>query len=651
MLFFRRRKRKRREVSLRPQSKMPSPPYAGQEVAIPFLVLAPFLFALQVLLATAGSLHLLWPDLPTPIPFNAGRAIHLNLSLFWPILGLMGATYYVLPLQTKANLGSPKLARLHFWLALFTVFGILTSLALGYSEGREYLEAIRPFDLAVIANLILFAVNVVLSLRKRKTGPRADQNSPPQTSSGKGDGLRKSSPPWRPTLFGLELGLALAVVTYAVNAFFSPNPVVDEFLKFWVVHLWEEGIFELLAILVIGQFLVALTGLDPRQLEKWYNAEILLVLFTGFYATGHHYFWVGLPSYWLYLGGIFGALQPLPIFLLTRETLSAAAKTREGRRREPALGFLAASALWNLIGAGGLGFLITTPFINRYTHGTYLTSAHAHAALFGTYGFLALAAVYFVLNPLEDASWASQPDPFEPGPGPDDQQSFFGWLFTNLSLARRRVGLSHRAQPHQTVPGLALPGGSPLCRRRPIAGLGYPAGLVRPDFRPPDLCSSDATAIAKTNPQFPRLDHHGVFQSRRARLPGSPGSSLGPPARVDRGRAGFGACPRASNGSSLTGLARIFSGTPGIKIADTGRFFLLNGEINRAVPVALEIWKGGWFVAQKSENSFQPGLFSCGPGGSSFFHLCHFLLRRSFEALRATGWSGNDDLRPLERRQ
>lgn len=397
MLFFRRRKRKRLEVSLRPQSKMPPLPYAGQEVAIPFLVLVAFLFALQVLLATVGSLHLLWPDLPTPIPFNAGRAIHLNLSLFWPILGLMGATYYILPLQTKASLGSPKLARLHFWLALFTVFGILISLALGYSEGREYLEAIRPFDLAVIANLILFALNVALSLRRHETGPRTDRTLLSQNSAGNRKGFQNSRPPWRPTFFGLELGLALAVVTYSVNAFFLPNPVVDEFLKFWVVHLWEEGTFELLAILVIGQFLIALTGLDPRQVEKWYNAEILLVLFTGFYATGHHYFWVGLPSYWLYLGGIFGALQPLPIFLLTRETLSAAAKTREGRRRDPALGFLAASALWNLIGAGGLGFLITTPFINRYTHGTYLTSAHAHAALFGTYGFLALAAVYFIL--------------------------------------------------------------------------------------------------------------------------------------------------------------------------------------------------------------------------------------------------------------
>ncbi|MCL4426467.1 MAG: cbb3-type cytochrome c oxidase subunit I [Firmicutes bacterium] len=370
--FRRSANQKGRRVSFRSQPKPPEVAYPSQQVAVPFLVTAALLLGLQVFIATAGALDLVFPDLPAPVPFNVGRSIHLNLSLLWPVVGLMGGVFYILPLEVRAELVSPRLARLQFWLVLATTLGILGSLALGYTEGREYLEATRPFDVALLLILGLFAYNVLRTIGWR---PR----------------------PWRPTLFGLWSGIVLALLAYLANAFFFPNPAVDEYLKFWVVHLWEEGLFELLAIALIGNLLLAFTGLGEQKLEKWYAVEIILVLCTGFFATGHHYFWIGVPSYWLYLGGVFGALQPVPILLLSLEVLSSARKAALTAFSDPAMGFLLSSVLWNLVGAGGLGFLITTPPINRYTHGTYITSAHAHAALFGTYGFLVLAAIHFIL--------------------------------------------------------------------------------------------------------------------------------------------------------------------------------------------------------------------------------------------------------------
>jgi len=347
--------------------------YKSQKVAFKYCFTAVFLLAMQVIVATFGSLHFVFPDLPSPVPFNNGRAVHLNFSLFWPVLGIMGGIYYVVPEQLKVELYSTRIANFQYWAFLFTFFSIIGSISLGITEGREYLEAIRPFDLALTGVLILFAYNIFRTLLKKKANT------------------------WTPTMIGLLVGLIFSIIFYAPSLFNYNNIVIDETTKFWIVHIWVESILELIVASVIAAIIIEMTDVNRKTVERWYYIEAFLALLTGLLGTGHHYFWIGLQPFWLYVGAIFGGLQPLPIVIIVYSTWTATRKRKKFLTNPLAFYYLWAAVLWNLVGAGFIGLLMTFPFINAYTHGTHLTSAHAHAALFGTYGFLALAIAYFVL--------------------------------------------------------------------------------------------------------------------------------------------------------------------------------------------------------------------------------------------------------------
>lgn len=347
--------------------------FQSQLVALPYLVTALLLFGSQVFVATAGSLEFILPDLPAPVAFHHGRAVHLNLSIFWPLMGLMGGVFYILPEEVGAELHSPKLARVQFWLFSINLVGLLTSLALGATEGREYLEAPSLFDAGILLVVTLFAYNVVLTLARH-----------PVTG-------------WRPTWVGLVLGLFFSTVFFVPSMFNVKHIVFDEIIKFWVVHIWVESTVELVIASLIAALLVSMTTVDRTVVEKWYYVEAFLVVLTGLLGTGHHYFWIGVPEFWLYVGGIFGALQVVPLFFLVSSAYQATKQKTTLTTNRLAFYFLWAAVFWNFTGAGLLGLVMTIPSVNAYVHGTHLTSSHGHLALFGTYGFLTIAVAYFVL--------------------------------------------------------------------------------------------------------------------------------------------------------------------------------------------------------------------------------------------------------------
>jgi nitric oxide reductase subunit B len=135
----------------------------------------------------------------------------------------------------------------------------------------------------------------------------------------------------------------------------------------------------------------------------------ILVFLSGIPGTAHHYFWYGGPGFWLAMGGVFSSLEPIPLILLVvrawMEYKSIRAEGREFPYRWP-LYFLTASSVWNFIGAAMFGFLINLPIINYYEHATYLTVNHAHTALFGVYGMLAIALILFSWRGLvQDRYW------------------------------------------------------------------------------------------------------------------------------------------------------------------------------------------------------------------------------------------------------
>jgi nitric oxide reductase subunit B len=152
--------------------------------------------------------------------------------------------------------------------------------------------------------------------------------------------------------------------------------------------------------------------LDRRSAEKAVMLQALLVMSTGVIGVSHHYWWIGMPDIWVPIGSVFSTLELIPLVFILYEALgqySAMQTDGEFPYTLPFM-FIIASGVWNFVGAGVLGFFINLPIINYYEHGTYLTVGHAHAAMFGAFGFLALGMVTYMLRiSIEpdrwDASW------------------------------------------------------------------------------------------------------------------------------------------------------------------------------------------------------------------------------------------------------
>jgi len=162
------------------------------------------------------------------------------------------------------------------------------------------------------------------------------------------------------------------------------------------VHLWVEGAWEIIAGALLAFMLMKLIGAKREVVEKWMYIEVGLVMFTGILGTGHHYYWIGTPSYWLWVGGIFSSLEPLPLLVMVWDAFRT---TREHRQVTNKVGlfYAVAHAIFNFVGAGLWGIIHTLPQVNKWTHGTQITTAHGHLAFYGAYVLLVMAMIYVTL--------------------------------------------------------------------------------------------------------------------------------------------------------------------------------------------------------------------------------------------------------------
>ncbi|MHB1420170.1 MAG: cbb3-type cytochrome c oxidase subunit I [Bacillota bacterium] len=354
----------------------PPPRLKTLAMAYPFCLLAILMLGSQGLLATLGALGLVFPDLPELIPYQAGRAVHLNLSILWPLLGAMGAIYFFFAREAEVELWSWKWVIGQFLVTTGTVFMILFFLSLGYTEGREYLEALRPFGFFLAAGMFMF--NFILWCTF----------------------LKKGVPRVRATLVGMLTGSFTLLVFYAPNLFAYAHPTTDELVKFWVVHLWEELSLELIGASLLVAFLIHITGVKRNLADKLLYLDLLLIALAGLMSTGHHYYWIGTPRFWLWIGGIFSSLQVIPIVILAYSAyreLRLKGMESLGKTEKVTLGFILSSIVYHIFGAGALGLAMAIPQSNIYMHGTFITSAHAHLALFGVVGFLVLGLCYYII--------------------------------------------------------------------------------------------------------------------------------------------------------------------------------------------------------------------------------------------------------------
>ncbi|MGB3917664.1 cbb3-type cytochrome c oxidase subunit I [Thiothrix litoralis] len=357
--------------------------YQSQSVAKLYFMAAIGLFVVQVLFGLVMGLQYVMGDFLFPeIPFNVARMVHTNSLIVWLLMGFMGAAYYLVPEESQRELYSPKLAVLMFWVflgaALLTVVGYLsvpyatlakiTGNDLLPTMGREFLEqpTITKIGIVVVALAFLYNIGMTV-LTGRKTVV---------------------------TIVLLTGLLGLAV--FFLFSFYNPdNLVKDKYYWWWVVHLWVEGVWELILAAILAFVLIKVTGVDREVIEKWLYVIIAMALITGIIGTGHHFYWIGAPGYWQWWGSIFSALEPIPFFIMTLFAFNVINKRKREHPNKAAVLWAMGTAVLAFLGAGVWGFLHTLAPINYYTHGTQLTAAHGHMAFFGAYVMVVLTIISF----------------------------------------------------------------------------------------------------------------------------------------------------------------------------------------------------------------------------------------------------------------
>ena len=359
--------------------------YTSQMVAKPYLIVALILLFGQVLFGLILGMQYIDGDFLFPhIPFNVARMVHTNLLIVWLLFGFMGATYYLVPEESERELWSPKLAMIMFW--VFLVAGVLTILGyllVPYAElteltynhllptmGREFLEQPTITKIGIVIVALAFLLNVGMTVIKgRKTVITII------------------------LLTGL-MGLAF----FFLFAFYLPDSLVlDKFFWWFVVHLWVEGVWELIMGAILAFVLIKVTGVDREYIEKWLYVIVALTMVAGLVGMGHHFFFIGAPEYWLWLGSIFSALEPLPFFMMILYAYSMVKKHKIEHKNQIAITWALGTAWMAFLGAGVWGFLHTLAPVNYFTHGTQLTAAHGHLAFFGAYAMIAMTITSYAM--------------------------------------------------------------------------------------------------------------------------------------------------------------------------------------------------------------------------------------------------------------
>jgi nitric oxide reductase subunit B len=193
----------------------------------------------------------------------------------------------------------------------------------------------------------------------------------------------------------MTLGLLGAALLFLPALLSYRNYTIATFYRWWTIHLWVEGVFELVQASMLAFLLIKLTGAGRTQMEKWLYIVVGLTFLTGLLGTAHHYFWIGVPGYWLPLGGFFSALEPLPFLAMALMAYAAFRQMKVPPPNRVALHWALGSALLAGIGAGLLGLAHTWPAVNQWTHGTLVTPMHGHLAFFGAYGMIIIAMISY----------------------------------------------------------------------------------------------------------------------------------------------------------------------------------------------------------------------------------------------------------------
>jgi nitric oxide reductase subunit B len=337
-------------------------------------------------------------DLAAAFPFNLMRTWHVQLAIFWVATSFVAAGIFLAPMIARREpRGQGKLAFALLGALAVVVFGTLIGSYLGVHgvlkdaasnwfglQGFEYLDLARVWQILLSAGLFIWVFMLWRVLRTR---------------------LRREHAGNMPWLFFMA---ALAIPAfYAVGllARTGEHFTVNEFWRFWVVHLWVEDFLELFTTVMVAYMFVLLGVVRERVALAVIFLDIILYSVGGVIGTMHHLYFSGEPAEHMALGAFFSAAEVIPLTFLTVEAWSflQLGAAQESRSRTPfphrwAVMFLVAVGFWNFLGAGVFGFLINLPIVSYYEIGTALTANHGHAAMMGVYGMLAIGLAMFCLR-------------------------------------------------------------------------------------------------------------------------------------------------------------------------------------------------------------------------------------------------------------
>jgi nitric oxide reductase subunit B len=361
------------------------------------------LFLVQALLGAAAEhyradiLGFFGFDLAQLLPYNLARTWHLQLSLFWTAAGFLAAGIFLTPfIAGREPRKQAVLVYVLYGAVVLVVVGSMLSEALSihgvswatgplFAQQWEYLDLPRIWQVLLTIGLFVWIAIIYRGIRARLKGES------------------KGNMPW------LFFFAALAIPAfYAVGllARTDTHLTVAEFWRFWVVHLWVEDFLELFTTVMVAYIFVMLGVVRETIALGVIFLDVILYSVGGVIGTMHHLYFSGTPVEHMALGAFFSAAEVIPLTFLTVE---AWAFLQLGARQEKrsvsgpfphrwAVMFLVAVGFWNFVGAGIFGFLINLPIVSYYQIGTALTANHAHAAMMGVYGMLAVGLALFALR-------------------------------------------------------------------------------------------------------------------------------------------------------------------------------------------------------------------------------------------------------------
>ncbi len=379
-----------------------------------FAVVA-LLFLLQSL--AGGALAHYWVEpngfygfkLANWIPYNILRTWHLQLAIFWIAAAWIAGGLFLAPLvggrEPKGQAtGVYVLLGALVLVTLGSLFGEYIGVNgwLGHlwfwlgHQGSEYLDLGRFWQILLAGGLAFWLALMYRALKPAIKDPE------------KGE------------LASLFLYAAVAIPLFYVPAlFYGPHTnfaVIDNW-RFWIIHLWVEGFFELFATVIVAIIFTQMGLVSARHATRLIYLDVMLYLGGGLVGTAHHWYFTGQPQVSMALGACFSALEVVPLTLLTLDAwdfirLGRSACAECGQEMATnhrwTIRFLMAVGFWNFVGAGVFGFFINLPIVSYFEIGTTLTANHGHAAMFGVFGMLALAVLMFALRSMQsDTTWAT----------------------------------------------------------------------------------------------------------------------------------------------------------------------------------------------------------------------------------------------------